>query len=217
MSGSPPPDGDDPHPPAEPSAASPAPSPRPSRTASAYRWQAAIAAAIAAVATVVAAVISTSGGSGDKPRDSGNPGINSSAANHAQPVVTFTSWSEKPAKPPGKEYEFEGRVSDLPANYTVHVIIEVPRYGPRSPGASSPEPVGTEWLVSPAADVLRDGRWKLAWEVAHPPTGGRWVVVVLGDCAACTGAPASVGGLKANGPRDVQVAATATAPATPVE
>jgi hypothetical protein len=175
------------------------------------RWQTAIAAAIAAVATVVAALIATSSGGSDKDSASAKPGGVSSAA--ATPSVSFTSWSEKPAAPKGKEYEFEGRVSDLPAGFSLHVVIEVPRYGPKPLDGSSPGAVGTEWLVSPAADVLRDGGWKLVWKVDHPPAGARWVVVVLGNCEPCTGGSAAMGGLRADGPRDPDVVARATAPA----
>lgn len=213
MSGSTPQPGSDPTPTSPTPPPAPAPAARPRRTVSAYRWQVAIAAAIAAVATVGAALITTLIGGGDgEPSAGREPGVSTSATNTIQPTVTFTSWSEKPTDPPGREYEFEGRVSDLPANYTVHVIIEIPTYGPSPLDSSPQEPVGSEWLVSPAADVLRDGHWKLTWAIAHPPAGGKWVVVVFGDCPTCTAAPATIGGLKANGPRDPHVAAAATAP-----
>lgn len=192
--------------------AAPEPPVRASRGASALRWQTAIAAGIAAVATVVAALIATSGGGGgggDKAAGDAKPAVTTTAV---RPSVSFTSWSEKPAPPKGKEYEFEGSVSELPEGFTLHVVIEVPSYGP-APLDGTAEVVGSEWMVSPAADVLRNGSWKVVWRVEHPPAGARWVVVVLGNCpGTCSAGSAAMGGLKADGPGDPDVVATATAP-----
>lgn len=154
---------------------------RTSRFGSALRWQAVIAAVIAAVATVVAAVVATSGSGGEETTPSA-----AGASSGKRPSVSVISWRETPSEPPSKSYEFLGSVSDLPEGSSVRVIVEVPARTPTVPGGKAPE--GTEWLVSPAADLLQNGGWKVAWKVARPPAEAQWVaVVVANNCPMVNG------------------------------
>ncbi|GAA1366675.1 hypothetical protein GCM10009612_50680 [Streptomyces beijiangensis] len=53
----------------------------------------------------------------------------------------------------------------------------------KNPNAQQPAareaPPDNAWLVSPAADLLKDGRWKVRWTVLDPPKNARWAAVLV--------------------------------------
>ncbi|WLW57677.1 hypothetical protein [Streptomyces sp. YU58] len=132
-----------------------------------HRWQAIAAAVLTALATVAAALIAGNHASGPpgRPDNSGGP-----PPGDTPTTVSVTSWSEASAAPPPtkKRYRFYGRAVNLPADAEIHVIVE------SRPGAR-----GAAWLISPTADVLRDGTWKVAWTLTEPPSEGRWIAIVV--------------------------------------
>lgn len=91
----------------------------------------------------------------------------------------MTAWTQQPAVQKNAiTYVFEGTVTDAPTNVSVHVIVR----NPAGPGQPTPQGGGTDaWLVSPDADLLEGGRWKVTWTLSQPPQQARWTAVLVDD------------------------------------
>ncbi|MEV5884904.1 hypothetical protein AB0L74_19605 [Streptomyces sp. NPDC052020] len=117
----------------------------------------------------------------------------SSSSDTVQPRISITGWTQHPAaQDAGTAFEFEGTVTDAPPTVSVRVIVKNPR---SSQTASSRATDGQAWLVSPPADLLKDGRWKVRWTLTHPPQQARWTAVLVDEsmpsatmppCDGCT-------------------------------
>ncbi|WP_405537320.1 hypothetical protein OG787_31145 [Streptomyces sp. NBC_00075] len=133
----------------------------------------------------------------------------------APPKISLDSWSERPGTgPSSKTYEFSGTVTQVPQGMVVHVIAEVPQ-----PDAEAISPSGRsyEWLVSPRADILQNGQWKVTWTVKSPPESARWRAVLVNtetqqptSCRDCIiDIPSYLDDLKSEGVYSQRVLATA--------
>ncbi len=183
----------------EPDPPTPAPAPSPQRVYPWQRWQpsskaALIGAAGAVLAALLTGLLALSAGGGVEPRPAPAP----------RPRVSITSWTETPATPPSKTYVFSGTVTNAPPGMAVHVMVRT------SDTDSGGIAFGAEWLVSPKAEILRDGSWKVTWTLAPPPSEGHWVAV-LADTHLVAGntADAYIRLLEQLGP-DAMVAVTST-------
>ncbi|MFF3376977.1 hypothetical protein ACFYXF_28995 [Streptomyces sp. NPDC002680] len=95
----------------------------------------------------------------------------------APPKISLDSWTERPGTgPSSKIYEFSGTVTQVPQGMVVHVIAEAPQPDVE---AISPSGRSYEWLVSPRADILQNGQWKVTWTVKNPPESARWRAVLV--------------------------------------
>ncbi|MER7350932.1 hypothetical protein ABT390_36615 [Streptomyces aurantiacus] len=132
-----------------------------------------ITALIAAVATIIAALITgllANGSGGESPPPAAQP------PQSVRNSVGITSFTESPAPPHGKTYVFTGTAASFRSGMAVYVITRNPA------GDSSDEEQskgGDAWLVSPKADILQGGRWKVTWKLKKPPPRGEWTAVLV--------------------------------------
>lgn len=135
------------------------------------RWQTATRVAVIGAAGAVAAALVTAIAGG----------LISSGPNHGRdprpPEVSIASWTETRAASSSTSwaYVFHGSVINPPKGAEVRVIIRLPETK-SAPAYGAPK--GTKWLVSPKADLLSGGTWKIAWTLEHQPPAGRWLAVL---------------------------------------
>jgi hypothetical protein len=89
-----------------------------------------------------------------------------------EPKISIDSWTENPGAASSSEtYEFSGTVTNAPRGTVIVIVAQTGRPDP---------PYGSKWLVSPRADVLRSGRWKVSWTIKNPPAKWSAPVVLRG-------------------------------------
>lgn len=94
-----------------------------------------------------------------------------------RPMISLASWSISPGPTPSsKTYTFTGTAADTPDAWVIHVIIEKPTTNAFAPSGDDAD---AQWLVSPKADRLRNGRWKVSWTIDNPPGSGNWRAVIV--------------------------------------
>ncbi|MBT2418511.1 hypothetical protein J7F01_19845 [Streptomyces sp. ISL-22] len=136
------------------------------------------------------------------------------------PKISLDSWTEQPGSTPSsKTYEFSGTVTRAPEGMVIHVIAEEPQSV-----AEAVPPAGRshKWRVSPRADILQDGRWKVTWTVENPPSRARWRAVLVNpetqlptSCGECSiNVPSYLDDLRSEGVHSERVLTAGTARAT---
>ncbi|MFZ3555899.1 hypothetical protein [Streptomyces sp. BH055] len=98
------------------------------------------------------------------------------------PHVAITTWSQE-SEHGGSTYEFEGTVSHAPEHSSVRVIVRDPH--PSEASGQGMETAG-KWLVSPQADLLENGHWKVRWPDVTPPRSARFTAVLIDLDAGCS-------------------------------
>ncbi len=130
------------------------------------------------------------------------------------PRIAITVWQEVPAgRPPGKRYQFQGTVTDRPADlaWKIYVIGRpISRQADlnQQPAART---ASIEWQVSPPAVVTGD-QWWVRWTDPKPLPAVRWYAVLLRNSCVPPGCYPAYG----SSANELWLeAATAVAPAPP--
>lgn len=156
-------------------------------------WQVVIAAALTCLGSIAGAWLTgAAGGDEAAPVARTAEGI-SAPGTTALEIYSLTV----PKRSSANTYRIEGKVADLSPCEQVRIIVQLPNAGPHSPSHGER---GPRWLVSPAAQVMKGGRWEVVWKPDAESVSGKWMAIVVkvprGLCEASDARPKQLAALE---------------------